>query len=95
MRRSYTIGQANVTIEPLVDQNKMIFPPLYIKLGLMKQIVKAQNKEGKFIKYLRTAFPSLSEETVKQGIFDGLQISKIMKDVHFAQTMVATGRWAW
>ena len=72
----------------------MIFPPIHIKLGLMKQILKAQDKEGKFIKDLRAAFPSLSEETVKQGKFDRLHISK-MKDVHVTQMIVATEKKAW
>ena len=41
---------ANVQHEPLVDRKKIIFPPLHIKLGLMKQFVKALKTEVCFIK---------------------------------------------
>ena len=82
----------NVINEPLIDRNKVIFPPLHIKLGLMKQFVKALNKEGNCLKYLRASFPSLSDEKVKQGISDGPDIRKMMKDNDFPQTMTAVER---
>ena len=40
------VGEKNVIAEPLVDRSKIIFPPLHIKLGLMKQFVKALDKDG-------------------------------------------------
>ncbi|GFT31367.1 uncharacterized protein TNCV_608091 [Trichonephila clavipes] len=36
----------NVERQSLVDPKKILFPPLHIKLGLMKQFVKALHKEG-------------------------------------------------
>ena len=33
-------GQHNVVALPLVPQNKIILPPMHIKLGLFKQFVK-------------------------------------------------------
>jgi len=33
------LGRKNIVNEPLVDPNRIIFPPLHIKLGLMKQFV--------------------------------------------------------
>ena len=36
----------NVINEPLVEREKIVFTPLNIKLGLIKQFVKALNKEG-------------------------------------------------
>ena len=56
----------------------------------MKQFVKALDKEGKCFNYLRAASPSPREEKVKQGIFEGPLIRKMMKDIHFAPMMVAT-----
>ena len=51
--------------------------PIYnycIKLGLMKQFVKALDKEGECFKYLCTKFLRLRYEKIKAGIFDGPQI---------------------
>ena len=36
--------------KPLIDRNKIIFP--LVQLGLMKQFVKALDKEGKCIEYI-------------------------------------------
>ena len=44
-----------------------------MKLGLMKQFVKALDKQGDFFYYIRRTFPGLSDEKVKAGIFDGSQ----------------------
>ena len=40
-------GDKNVMDNPLVPRDKIIFPLLHIKLGLMKKFVKVLNKEGK------------------------------------------------
>lgn len=53
-------GNKNVIREPLVEREKVIMPPLHIKLGLMKNFVKAlekTNSEG-FL-YLRQKFPEV------------------------------------
>jgi hypothetical protein len=39
--------------QSLVDKDKLLLPPLHIKLGLMKIFVKAMNKHGKRFEYLR------------------------------------------
>ena len=36
----------NVINNPLVDRDKILFPPLYIKLGLIKQFTIALDKDG-------------------------------------------------
>ena len=45
-----------------------------MKLGLLKQFIKALPIEGKCFKYNILAFPGLSIEKIKAGVFDGLQI---------------------
>jgi hypothetical protein len=45
-------GEKCVKNQPLSDKDKNL-PPLYIKLGLMKNFVKAMNKQGKCFEYLR------------------------------------------
>ena len=78
-----TVGEKNVINEPLVDREKIIFPPLHIKLGLMKQIVKALDKEGNCFQYICSAFPGLSYEKVKAGVFDEPHIRQLIKGPKF------------
>lgn len=73
VRETMTVGGKNVIHEPLVDRKDILLPPLHIKLGLMKQFVRALEKDGDCFKYIRSKFPRLSEEKVKAGIFDGPQ----------------------
>ena len=62
----------------LVPCDKIVFPPLHIKLGLMKQFVKALDKDGDCFQYICKSFPSLSNEKLKAGMFDGPQIGQLM-----------------
>jgi hypothetical protein len=41
-----SVGQANIIHEPLISRENIILPPLHIKLGLIKQFVKALDKSG-------------------------------------------------
>ena len=61
------IGEHNVLYEPLVPCDKIIFPPLHIKLGLMKQFVKALDKERACFGYICKAFPGVTIEQLKNG----------------------------
>jgi DNA repair photolyase len=62
-------------------------PPLHIKLGLIKQLVKALDKESAAFKYLIQKFPSLSETKIKEGIFVGPDIRQLLNDNNFEQTL--------
>ncbi|XP_061412718.1 uncharacterized protein LOC133345765 [Lethenteron reissneri] len=77
-RTEFSVGR-NVKWEPLVDPQKVLMPPLHIKLGLMKQFVRAVDKESATFKYLQDFFPKLSEAKVKAGAFVGPQIKKILE----------------
>ncbi|GBM57446.1 hypothetical protein AVEN_24217-1 [Araneus ventricosus] len=77
----------NILHKPLVDRKNIIFPPLHMKLGLVKQFVKALSIEGDCFKYLISAFPSLSFQKIKAGVFDGPQIRQLVKDEHFIGKM--------
>ena len=88
-------GDPNILNEPLVDRKNIIFPPLHLKLGLMKQFVKALATEGDCFKYILTAFPSLSFEKIKAGVFDGPQIRQLIRDQHFIGTMTELEKNAW
>ena len=72
-------------------------PALHIKLSLMKQFVKALDKDSDCFNYMYIAktFPNLRMEKLKAGIFDGPQIRKLMQDQTFTAHMTVAERDAW
>ena len=87
VREQMRVGENNVLCEQLVPRDRIIFPPLHIKLGLMKQFVKALNKEGTCFQYICKTFPGLTIEKLKAGVFDGPDIRKLIKDENFVTSM--------
>lgn len=79
-RKYSTIGIKNVKQTPLVENQKIILPALHIKLGLFKNLVKALDKNGPAFEYLKSFFPNLSNAKIKEGVFVGPQIKKLMND---------------
>lgn len=77
-----TPGEKNIISDPLVQRKKIVYLPLHIKLGLMKQFVKALDHNGDCFYHICSTFPSLSEEK-KAGVFDGPQIRTLLRDAHF------------
>jgi hypothetical protein len=74
-------GRYNVKHRPLVDCQKVYLPPLHIKLGLMKNFVKALSKKGEAFQYIQSKFGSVkSEAKIKEGIFVGPEIRKLILD---------------
>jgi hypothetical protein len=94
-REELVVGEKNVINEPLVNRDRIILPPLHIKLGLMKQFVKALDQNGACFSYICSEFPGLSNEKLKAGIFDGPQIRKLIKDKHFISHMTEIEAAAW
>ena len=94
-RSELTPGQYNVAHEALVDRQKILLPPLHIKLGLMKNFVKALDHAGEAFQHLKTLFPYLSEAKLKEGIFVGPQIRQVMFDKHFESKLEGCEMNAW
>ena len=94
-RENFRVGEMNILHVPLVNPSKVLLPPLHIKLGLMKQFVKALDKEGDCFKYLCRTFPALSSEKLRAGIFDGPQIRRLLKDDNFVRNMTALKKKTW
>jgi hypothetical protein len=86
-RENFIPGTKNVIHASLVGPQKVLSPPLHIKLGIMKQFVKALDKSGSCFQYLGRNFAALSEAKVKEGMFDGPQIRQLMKDTAFTDNM--------
>ncbi|GBO42707.1 hypothetical protein AVEN_211425-1 [Araneus ventricosus] len=61
----------------------------------MKQFVKALPKDGECFKYLCDQFPGLSEAKLKEGVFVGLDVRKMVKDENFETKMETNERKAW
>ena len=71
-------------------------PPLHIKLGLIKNFVKAlakQNSNG--FEFLCEKFTELSQAKLKEDIFVGLQILEVFEDPEFENALNALDLRAW
>jgi hypothetical protein len=88
-------GQFNVINEPLVKREKVLLPPLHIKLGLVKQYIKALNKEGQTFLFLKQFFPKISDAKLAGGILVGPQIKKLLECEAFEQSMNSIEKSAW
>ena len=95
IRDTLEAGMPNIIQDPIVNRDKIIFPPLHIKLGLMKQFVKALETEGECFQHIITALPCLSFEKIRAGVFDGPQIRTLIRDDQFVAKMTALERAAW
>ncbi|GFX03684.1 uncharacterized protein TNCV_2112561 [Trichonephila clavipes] len=61
----------------------------------MKNFVKSINKDGEALQYLRSKLPRLSGAKIKEGIFVGPQIRKIMKDSASYQILEGKEKATW
>ena len=66
--------------------NKIIFPPLYIKLSLIKQFVKALDKDCDAKNFLKTKFPKLCSAKVTECVFIGPQLRQLLLNQHLHDT---------
>ena len=85
----------NVISEPLVSREKVLLPPLHIKLGPVEQFVKALDFEGEVFQEIRSMFPRLLDAKIKGGIFVGSQKSKMLKSESLEAKMNETKKEAW
>ena len=94
-RSTFVPGEHSLKENPLVDMNKVLLPPLHIKLGLMKNFVKALHKNGAAFQHLSAVFPGLSAAKLKEGIFVGPQIREVLKDTDFDELLNLKELRAW
>ncbi|KAJ4446592.1 hypothetical protein ANN_13289 [Periplaneta americana] len=94
-RESHIPGQKDVSYVPLVNPEKILLPPLHIKLGVMKNVVKAMDKQSDGFLYLKSKFPKVSDAKLKAGIFIGPQIQSLMGDDHFEGLLNPLEKAAW
>ena len=94
-RSTLIAGTENVKYTPLVEASKILLPPLHIKLGLMKNFVKAMNQDGAAFKYICNKFHVLSQAKLKKRILVGPHINQLLKDEDFDHTLSGTKKVAW
>ena len=85
----------NIFNEPLVNRDRIILPLLHIKLGLIKQFVKALDQHGDCFLYICRVFPQLTIEKLKAGIFGWPQIRTLLRDFELTNHMNETELAAW
>ena len=68
-RKTLTSGVKNVEKKSLVPSYKVLLPPLHIKLGIVKQLVKAMSKvKSAAFMHIFEILPSLSEAKINEGV---------------------------
>jgi len=73
-RKSLELRIMNVENQPLVEPSIIFLPSMNLKVGLMKNFVKAMNQEEAAFTYLWEKLPRLNEAKLKESIFIGPQI---------------------
>ena len=94
-RSTFVPDEHSLKENPLVDMNKVLLPPLHIKLGLMKNFVRALHKNGAAVQHLSTVFPCLRAAKLKEGIFVRPQIRELLKDTDFEELLNLKELRAW
>ena len=95
-RTTYLPGTGSVKFDPLVNRADVLLPPLHIKLGLIKNLVKKMSKNNsKGFQHLVSKFPKISSAKLKEGIFVGPQIRQIMQDKEFEKSLDVLELDAW
>ena len=69
LRQGLKPGSHNVQSHPLVEPNKILLPPLHIKLGVMKNFFKAIDRESCGFAFLQK-FPRINMKIFKDPMFD-------------------------
>ena len=68
---------------------------MHIKLGLFKQFVKGLRKDSPAFEFLHECFLKLSDAKIKEGVFVGPQIRKLILNDMFDKTLNETELAAW
>lgn len=66
-RVNFVLGQFSIDHMPLVDTNKVILPPLHIKLGLIRSFIVNLNRDSPAFKHLKTVFPGVTDAKINAG----------------------------
>lgn len=82
-------GRKSVQHPTLFKSRKILLPLSHIKLGLMKNFVKAIEETQAAFKYFSGKFPRLSEAKIEEVAFVSPQIRDLVRDYAFDYEMMA------
>jgi hypothetical protein len=85
----------NIVSESLIPREKILLPPLHLKIGLMTQLMKKFVENEKILKYIQSVFPRLSFAKISNGVFNGPDIRKLVKDKNFSKVLNRNQNRAW
>jgi hypothetical protein len=94
-RKTLEPGIMNVENQPLLEPSKILFPSMHLKLGVMKNFVKAMDQGEAAFTCVSENFPRVSEAKLKEGIFIGSQIRVVIKDEYFDKLLQGDEKAAW
>jgi len=94
-RKIFEPGHKNVKHHSLVESSGILLPPLHIKLGLMKNFVKAMDRNGTVFLYLQQKFPLLSDAKIREGVFTSPDIRSLLCDEVFERIITDDEQRAW
>jgi len=69
--------------------------PLQIKLGIVKNFIKAIVRQPKILDCSTNIFPEISQAKLKEGVLNGPDIRKLMKSKEFKDALVGYDYLAW
>jgi len=88
-------GHKNIKHHSLVESSRILLPPLHIKLGLMKNFVKAMDHNGTAFLCLRQKFPLLSDAKIREDVFTGPDIRSLLRDEVIERIIMGDEQRAW
>ncbi|GBM69575.1 hypothetical protein AVEN_219204-2-1, partial [Araneus ventricosus] len=94
-RASFKHGEIIVEQPPLAEPHKITIPPSHIKLVLVRNLIKAMDKNGPAFKYLHEKFPRLSVAKIKEGVSVRPQIKQLFRDPKFEKLLRNKGKQVW
>ena len=95
-RTEHVLGKYNVKHPALIDPQKVLLPPLHIKLGLMKNFVKGMDHQGSSFQYLKKKFKGkLTDAKLEAGVFTGPEIRSVINDSSFPASLNEMELEAW
>ena len=95
IHKTLKAGTPNIVHDPIVSREKVVFLSLHIKLGLIKQFMKALDSDGECFQHIVSAFPKLLFDKIKTGVFDRPQIRTLVRDEKFFNKINDKERAAW
>ena len=95
-RTEHVFGKYNVKHPALIDPQKVLLPPLHIKLGLMKNFVKGMDHQGSGFQYLKKRFKGkFTDAKLEAGVITGSEIRSVINGSSFPVSLNEMELEAW